>query len=1042
MNVIQEIKSRLDIVAVAGDYLQLQRSGKNWKTTCPFHPDKTPSFVIFPDSQRFTCFGIGCSQSGDLIDLVQRLNRWDFPTTLRLLADKAGVTLAPVTEAERALGEARQAREDVLRAAMGYFQAHLFRPAPSFKGTEEGEIKPDLGYALSRGWSKETLAEAGVGSFGSDRESLRRCLKAAGVDMDLPAVAAFLGRRGNVAEWAGKYGVEAPQAWLEQDRVPAMPNQMLIYSHLERGRAVYLSGRSIEGKAHWNPPRELVGPRQPYYNTYWWSTKGPHDGVQESCHALIVEGQGDALTLAQWGLPALALAGCAIPTFEREDSTYDAGVLGVILAKSKSARITVALDSDEAGLKGAARIAASLAEAGLPADQIGMLRWPEGDANDWIVAGAGPDQALELLEHSPSWLDEMVKRSKQAPKDEDTLIEVFKTISSLPAHKAVFYRSQICKELKIERSYYDELLRTVRIRKVDVDHDERAGVEERAPFLISGGCIYQRSYNARGCLVLDKLSNFTAKIEQVIRRDNGQEIELEFLIAGELSGQPLPAVRVKGDEFERMDWVLPSWAASAIIEPGGKRRDQLRAAIQYLSAGREERRVFTHTGWRELENEGRAYLSASGALGVQGIEVQLDSDLRAYRLPAEPQDPLGAMRASLQFIDLAPLEIAAPIWASVWLAPLGEILRPTFAIWLYGRTGTLKSSLAALALNHYGAEFDTFHFPANFTDTPYRLEQKTFLAKDALLVIDDYAPQRTQRDAQEYRRTASHIIRAVGNQAGRGRLTPDAKARQSYVPRGLVMVTGEDLPGSESLNARLFVVEFKDSSVDRERLGALQKQKAVLPHAMAGYLGWLREHWQAYLEAVPEQWERYRKNATGAATHLRLPETAASLMMGWEMGLRYAFSIGALIGAEYGRLMEQGWIVLLEASEQMLQRTKEERPEELFLGTFRELLAQGKIYLREKGGTRLIGGPEERAEMLGWYDEAFVYLLPEASYTCIAKHFRDQGGLFPVQQLTLRKGLLEAGWLVEKGGRTAPAERLDGRVQRVLVLMRKVLGEE
>jgi DNA primase len=837
MNLIQEIKARLDIVALAGEHLELQRSGKNWKALCPFHPDKHPSLVIFPDSQRFTCFGAGCNQSGDLFDLVGRLNQWDFPRTLRHLAGRAGIEMAPLVEAEQVEQATRRLREQVFSTAAGYFQGYLFRPAPRFQGAGEGEIKPDLGYALGRGWSKETLAEAGVGSYGGDREGLRRCLQAAGLDLDLPAAVALLGRRGKIAEWAQKHGLQAPKAWLEGDRIPGMPGQMLVYAHLERGRAVYLSGRSIEHRdarpgqlQHWNPPRELVGPRRPYFNLHWFSSpsQGRQDRYTKLEYALVVEGQGDALTLAQWGIPALALVGCSLPEPGRDEPVEgEPGLLDSILSKSRTARLVVALDSDQAGLLAALKVACGLEAAGLPADRLHLLRWPEGDANDWLLAGAGEEQARALIEAAPSWLDELVREAQERPKDEQALMGAFQALAGLPENRVILQREGVCRRLKMRKATFDELLRSTRLQQAEREREAESPGGPGSLFLVMEGGIFKRSTSSQGYQALEKLSNFTARIEQEIRRDDGQQAHLQYQISGELGGVPLPPARVMADEFKRMDWVASQWGAGAIIEAGHLRQDQLRAAIQYLSQGCQKRRVFTHTGWRQLDGQaGRVYLSGSGALGLegsspQGVAVELDGDLRAYSLPLMPEDPGEALRLSLQFLDLAPLEITVPIWASIWLAPLCEMLRPKFVLWLYGRTGTLKSTLAGLALNHYGAGFDGAHFPANFTDTPYRLEQKCFLAKDALLVIDDFAPQRNQRLAQEYLRAAGHIIRAVGNLAGRGRMTQDLRARQSFRPRGLVIVTGEDLPDSESLAARLFVVEFKVDCVDLERLAAL-----------------------------------------------------------------------------------------------------------------------------------------------------------------------------------------------------------------------------
>jgi len=77
----------------------------------------------------------------------------------------------------------------------------------------------------------------------------------------------------------------------------------MVYVHLEKGRLTYLSGRSIEGKQHYNPPRDIIGERQPYYN---------HAVGSSLDTIVIVEGQADAISFAEWGIPALALGGMSV----------------------------------------------------------------------------------------------------------------------------------------------------------------------------------------------------------------------------------------------------------------------------------------------------------------------------------------------------------------------------------------------------------------------------------------------------------------------------------------------------------------------------------------------------------------------------------------------------------------------------------------------------------------------------------------------------------------------------------------------------------
>src|SRR5260221_7312663 len=92
MSVTEEIKARLDIVDLLSQYINLKKAGRNYTALCPFHAEETPSFVVFPESQRWRCFG-SCSVSGDIIDFVMRVEGRVFDNTVRSLAQRVGIDL-------------------------------------------------------------------------------------------------------------------------------------------------------------------------------------------------------------------------------------------------------------------------------------------------------------------------------------------------------------------------------------------------------------------------------------------------------------------------------------------------------------------------------------------------------------------------------------------------------------------------------------------------------------------------------------------------------------------------------------------------------------------------------------------------------------------------------------------------------------------------------------------------------------------------------------------------------------------------------------
>jgi len=549
------------------------------------------------------------------------------------------------------------------------------------------------------------------------------------------------------------------------------------------------------------------------------------------------------------------------------------------------------------------------------------------------------------------------------------------------------------------------------------------------------------------------LSNFTARIVRDILRDDGAEQQREFGIEAELGGERVAFV-LPAAEFGRMGWVLSRLGPQAIVFPG--QQQHLRAAIQYLSDAIRQEQVFTHLGWRKHAGQW-VYLHAGGALGAHGalggLQVQLPSALQHYRLhpPSNAAELRSAVRTSLQVLSAAPDRISLPLLAGVYRAALGGV---PFGVFLSGPSGVFKSALAALCQQHFGTAMDASRLPANFASTANALELLAFTAKDALLVVDDFAPQGGSRDG-ELHSVSERLFRGVGNHQGRSRLGAGGQLRKLQMPRGLVLGTGEEVPPGRSIRARLVIVELEAGQVDRACLSRCQQagRLGLLAAAMAGFLHWIAGQYDAVQERLQARAHQIRSHGETSAAHARTAAALGELLAGWEIFLEFAAESGAITAVERGGLQARCLRALTEVAIRQAKYQESSDPALRFLARLRTALARGEAYVTDRQG-RVPPEPAAwgwqqnaskrwlpRGIRIGWLAGNDLFLDPEGSRE-VAERGSGAAGL-EVGASTLRRSLRARGLLqsVDTARQMLTVRRtITGRSRQVLHLRANALN--
>ncbi|MBK1717608.1 hypothetical protein [Thiocystis violacea] len=554
--------------------------------------------------------------------------------------------------------------------------------------------------------------------------------------------------------------------------------------------------------------------------------------------------------------------------------------------------------------------------------------------------------------------------------------------------------------------------------------------------------------------VQQPLANFVATIQEEVLRDDGQEQTRTLTLTGTLSGQALPPITLGLEAFARMEWPARYWGTRTLIHPSQGAKEHLKYAIQLLSHQGAPtvmtRTLFTHTGWRRLDGAWY-YLSAGAVIGAQGavsdIEVDLGELGPLYRLPAPSTSDAErgeAAAASAASAQLAPPEVAVPLIATVYLAPLTQALGVDFALWLEGPSRSMKSTLAALMAAHFGAGAERTQLAASWLDTPNAIGLKLFLLADTLAVIDDYAPQPSASEQARLDKTVATLIRGIGNRAGRGRLTADIRLQNERKPRGLALCTAEQWPTGESLQARLFGVSLRPGQLDLARLSEAQglARRGVLARAMADYLQTLAADLSARSEALKAEWQAWRTTALRAGLSGRTPDQAAYLLIGYSQALDHWRACGALAPAQAQTQLRQAESLILALAKTHEGRLADAQPADTFMAILGDALHSGTVHVRSlaegrpPGHAEALGwkGDEPGGPHIGWVDatKALLYLLPTPTLEAVYSASRRIDTPLNLRPTALKRQLFERGFLLSgtaepRGGK--PVERTTRKVR-------------
>ncbi|MCK5426817.1 MAG: DNA primase, partial [Thermodesulfovibrionia bacterium] len=422
-NNLEEIKSRLDIVDVISDYVTLKKAGQNWRGLCPFHSEKTPSFMVNPSKQIFHCFG--CGVGGDMFAFLIKYENLSFNEALTILAKKSGVSLRQSQGRTISAGE-KENLLSIYRDARIFYQQNLLKNSEAVR------------YLETRGISERTRELFSIGYAPNKWDDLFLYLKKKGYGVEM------IKKAGLVIHGAKGY-------------YNTFRNRIMFPISDQRGAVIAFGGRVMDDSL----PKYLNSPESPIFNKskVLYGLDIAKEPIKETGFGIFVEGYLDAITMHIYGFSnTVAPLGTAL--------TKEHGKL----MKRFTDDVILVFDGDVSGINAAKSGVGILSQSDL---NVKVLPLPEGEDPDSFLKKEGKEAFSGFLDRTVSVVDFFALQ-----KGDKHLIvnEALEAISNIPNSVK---RGDTVKQLSEKMKFNESDLREQLKKIMKVPYAKRVSVKER-----------------------------------------------------------------------------------------------------------------------------------------------------------------------------------------------------------------------------------------------------------------------------------------------------------------------------------------------------------------------------------------------------------------------------------------------------------------------------------------------------------------------------------------------------------------------------------
>ena len=404
---IEKIFDTVRVEEIVGDFVELKKAGVNYKGRCPFHDEKTPSFVVSPTKGIYKCFG--CQKGGNSINFIQELQGVSYPEALRYAADKYNIEIEEqeLTPEQESRMSAKESQFIATKFASEYFQNVLWN-------TSEGKAV-GLSYFKERGFSEDTIKKFKLGYSPKKQNSFEKAATKAGYDLEILAASSLIGKN-------------------EDGKTYDKFRERTIFTiHSYTGKVIGFGGRAFSPDAkskYLNSGETLIYDK----SKVLYGLNLSKQAISKADRCFIVEGYTDVISMHQNGVEnVVSASGTAL------------GLQQIQLIKRSTNNVTLLFDGDKAGIKATLRSIDLCLKAEM---NVKIAAFPDGEDPDSFSKKLSTEEFQEYLEKSAiNFVDYLIELYKLNDINDPTQVieikkKIIKSISEIPD---VFSREEYCK---------------------------------------------------------------------------------------------------------------------------------------------------------------------------------------------------------------------------------------------------------------------------------------------------------------------------------------------------------------------------------------------------------------------------------------------------------------------------------------------------------------------------------------------------------------------------------------------------------------------